>query len=213
MLPKIPPYLFDVYRPVSTWESFYLRTRWRLCPYELVVSLLPEKGIILDLGCGYGMLANLLALKSTARSVVGIDLNRERIRVAQRTVKNRENIAFHWGDIESLNTGKYDAIVMTDVLHHIGEPHITTLLKRASSLLHSTGMLIILDVDKKPIWKYSVAHAIDKSLNPKARLHYHSAGEMGQMLERHSITVEKIISAHRGLPLSDIIYLCTKQYP
>jgi len=211
MVPKIPSRILEVYKPVSLWESFYLRTRWRLCPYELVESLLPEMGRILDFGCGYGMLTNLLALRSPSRSVFGIDLNKKRIHVAQRSASNRNNITFHCGDIEGLEMAQFDAVVMTDVLHHIDDANVEILLEKINSCLRSEGILAILDVDKTPFWKFCITYVIDKLLNPRARLHYYTAQDMERLLRRLRLATEKIIRAHKGLPLSDIIYLCRKR--
>ncbi len=211
MLPKIPPYLLELYKPLSNWESFYLRTRWRLCPYELVESLLPQRGKILDVGCGYGLLANLIASKCRARSVVGIDLSASRVRVAKRSVKGRSNIMFLYGDVESLEIAQYDLVVMTDVLHHMDESKAKIVLERISFSLRRNGVLVILDVEKEPFWKFYITYVIDRFLNPEGRLYYRSVPEMGRLLQSFSLAVEKIIPADKGLPLSDIIYLCKKK--
>jgi len=211
MLAKIPSYILELYRPVSLWESFYLRTRWRLCPYELVESLLPEKGRILDFGCGYGMLTNLLASRSPLRSAFGIDLNKKRIHVAERSVRNRNNITFRCGDIKGLDVAQFDAVVMTDVLHHIDETNIKILLEKISSCLRSEGILAILDVDKTPFWKFCITYVIDKLLNLKTPLHYSGVRRIERLLEKFPLSIEKIIPADQGLPLSDIIYLCRKK--
>ena len=210
MLPKILPEVLEVYKPASIWESFYLRTRWRLCPYELVESLIPGKGKILDLGCGYGILANLLSLKSPSRSVVGIDLNDKRVGVAKRSVKNRKNIAFHCTAIENLKTTQYDAIVMTDVLHHIDETNVKQLLEIATSCLHYNGTLTILEVDRRPLWKFYFTYLIDRLLNPMSALHYRSMQGLIHLLEQFPLSIKKVTRSHKGLPLSDIIYFCKK---
>jgi len=210
VLPKIPKQVLEAYKPISIWESFYLRTRWRLCPYERVELLLPEKGKILDFGCGYGLLGNLLTLKCPSRSVVGIDLNKKRIRIAERSAKNRKNITFHYGDIERLEIAQFDAVVMTDVLHHIDDSNLKILLENINSRLRSDGILVILDVDKIPFWKFFVAFSIDRLLNPNEQLYFRSMSDMQRLFKPFPLKIEKIIHSHRGLPLSDIIYICKK---
>ena len=211
MLPRIPKQVLDTYTPVSIWESFYLRTRWRLCPFERVERLLPKKGKILDFGCGYGLLGNLLTLKGPSRSVVGMDLNKRRIRVAERSIKNRQNITFHYGDIEKLGIGQFDAVVMTDVLHHIDDSNLKILLENVNSRLRSNGILVILDVDKIPFWKFFIAFSIDRLLNPNRRLYFRSMSGIKRLLGPFPLEIENIIHSHKGLPLSDIIYICKKR--
>ena len=81
---------------------------------------------------------------------------------------------------------------------------------KITSLLRSNGTLAILDVDKKPFWKYVITYSIDKLLNPTKQLYYHSVNDMSRLLEGFPLTVKKVLRAHRGLPLSDIIYVYTK---
>ena len=107
MLSKIPPDLLELYRPMTSRESFYLRTRWRLCPFERVESLIPKEGSILDFGCGCGLLTNLLALRGPSRSVLAVDLDRDRIRVAERSVKDRKNVRFRCGDVDTLGPARF----------------------------------------------------------------------------------------------------------
>lgn len=213
MLPKIRPEVLEVYNPVSIWESFYLRARWRLCPYESVETLVPKSGKILDLGCGYGMLANLIALKSPSRSVIGIDLNDRRIRTAKRSINDRNNIVFHCLALESIEVSTYDAVVMTDVLHHIDDETVTKLLKTITSLLSDNGVLVILDVDRAPFWKFFITYFIDRLLNPLSQLNYRSIGALRRLIEQFPLNNEKIIQSHKGLPLSDVIYRYRKNLP
>ena len=213
MLPKIIPEVLEVYEPVSIWESFYLKTRWRLCPYEAVEALIPNALKILDFGCGYGMLANLIAIKKPSRSVVGIDLNCRRIRTAKHSIKNRTNIEFLCAAIEDLEAAQYDAVVMTDVLHHIDDISVKRLLRIVTSLLRDNGVLVILDVDRTPFWKFYITYLIDRVLNPLSPLYYRSIGELRRLLEEFPISIEKTIRSHKGLPLSGVIYCYRKYLP
>ncbi len=208
MLPKIPHSVLALYRPLSFEECFYLRTRWRLCPYDRVEALLPRASRILDFGCGYGMLANLAALKDPSRYVVGVDFNPHRLRVARRSIKSRGNIRFFHGSLDDIGGGPYDAVVMTDVLHHIDDAGVKALLDRMKSSLSPGGYLVILDVDKKPFWKFFITYLIDRFLNLTSPLHYRSRQEMGNLLGPAPLSIESIIPVHQGLPLADIIFLC-----
>lgn len=213
MLRSIPPSILDLYRPVSRWESFYLKTRWRLCPFELLDSWIPLKGRILDFGCGYGMLSNLLAERSPDRTVVGIDLNPTRIGVARRTVAGRKNIHFHLGDVESLDPSPFDAVVMTDVLHHIRNDQATILLGKIYRCLERDGLLAILDVDRRPLWKFCVTYGIDSMLNPTDRLWYRPLSRIQEILNSAGLQTERVIRADMGLPLADVLLLCRKSRP
>jgi len=207
MPPRIPIQILDTYRPLSLWESFYLRTRWRICPYGRIDSILPDSGKILDFGCGYGLLANYLVFKNPSRIVTGIDLSNKRIRTAKRSVRDRKNISFHCRSIERLGLAQYDAVVMTDVLHHINDTKLKLLLEIISSSLCNKGILAILDVDRKPFWKFCIAYLIDSILNPKDRFYYRSIREIQGLLNEYPFSQRKTCRADQGLPFSDVIYL------
>jgi len=210
MLPRIPLQLLARYKPLSPWESFYLRTRWRLCPFGLVESHVPQRGRILDFGCGYGMLSHFLALRSPGRRVLGIDLNRDRIRVARRSGEGHPEVSFQFGDVRDFQETSFDAVVMTDVLHHLDDDRVEVLLRIIRSCLSDRGSLVVLDVDRSPFLKFYTTYLIDRLLNPTRSLHYRSGPLLALLLGRAGFQVQEVIRADRGLPLSDVIYLCRK---
>jgi SAM-dependent methyltransferase len=211
MLSRIPLQLLERYRPLSTWETFYLRTRWRLCPFELVESYVPRKGRILDFGCGYGMLSNYLALKSAGRQILGIDLNRARIEVAKRSSKGHPEISFQLGDVRDFQGIPFDAVVMTDVLHHIDDGNVRVLLRIIRSCLSDHGTLVVLDVDRSPLRKFYTTYLIDRLLNLTRPLHYRSRNLLTLLLSQSGFWTRQVVPADRGLPLSDVVYLCRKE--
>ena len=211
MLSRIPLQLLERYKPLSTWETFYLRTRWRLCPFELVESHVPRTGNILDFGCGYGMLSNFLALKGRDRRVLGIDLNRERIEVAKRSSEAHPEVSFELGDVRDFQGTPFDAVVMTDVLHHIDNDKVRVLLRIIRSCLSDDGALVVLDVDRSPFRKFYTTYLIDRLLNLSRSLHYRSRDLLIHLLAQSGFYVQQVVAADRGLPLSDVIYLCAKE--
>ncbi len=210
MLTRIPLELLKRYQPLSAWESFYLRTRWRLCPFETVESHVPIKGRILDFGCGYGMLSNYLSLRSPGRRVLGIDLNQSRVEVAMRSSKGHPEVSFQLGDVRDFQGIPFDAVVMTDVLHHIDQERVRVLLGIMRSCLSEDGILVVLDVDRHPLRKFYTTYLIDRLLNLTRSLHYRSKEVLVHLLEGSGFQVRRVVPADQDLPLSDVIYLCRK---
>ena len=211
MLSRIPLQLLGRYKPLSAWESFYLRTRWRLCPFETVESHVPRKGRVLDFGCGYGMLTHFLALKSPDRQVLGIDLNEARIKVAKRSSKGHPEVRFRLGDVRDFHGIPFDAVVMTDVLHHIDRDKVRVLLRIIRSCLSDDGTLVVLDVDRSPLRKFYTTYLIDRLLNLTQSLHYRSRDLLTRLLAQSGFSVQQAVAADRDLPLSDVIYVCRKR--
>jgi 2-polyprenyl-3-methyl-5-hydroxy-6-metoxy-1,4-benzoquinol methylase len=202
LIKKIPKEILHKYRD----HRIYVRFRWRFCPYEQIESLAPKGGTILDFGCGCGMLANLLYLRNNKRKIIGIDSSIKRIEVAK---KSNSNITFLLGKAEDFKVMHFDASLMTDFLHHINYEAQVKLLKEIHKRLNKNGLLIIQDIENKPFGKYIIVWLADHFLNPGKRAYYRKAEEMVSLLSKTGFHVE-IIKADKGLPLSDIIYLCRK---
>ena len=58
--------------------------------YSRIESLVPRKGLIIDLGCGYGFFPNLLAYLSQERKIVGVELSKRKIKYADIGFTNTE---------------------------------------------------------------------------------------------------------------------------
>jgi 2-polyprenyl-3-methyl-5-hydroxy-6-metoxy-1,4-benzoquinol methylase len=156
------------------------------------------------------MLSNFLALKSQDRRVLGIDLNRARIEVAKRSSKDRRHLSFQLGDVRDFQGIPFDAVVMTDVLHHISDENVRVLLRLIRSCLSDEGTLVVLDVDRSPFRKFYTTYAIDRLLNLTRSLHYRSRALLMLLLGQSGFWVDQVVPADQGVPLSDVIYLCRK---
>jgi 2-polyprenyl-6-hydroxyphenyl methylase/3-demethylubiquinone-9 3-methyltransferase len=86
-------------------ERLFVRIRAALSDLAVLERHAPREGTILDLGCGHGLVANLLALGSPARRVRGIDIDPKKIEAARRTVRDRANIRFDVADALALAAG------------------------------------------------------------------------------------------------------------
>lgn len=206
---RIPQELFSLYSDLGAIVTWYVRLRWRVCPFEKIAQHVPLQGTIVDVGCGYGLLANLLALTSEERDIIGIDLSPRRIRAAQRTVKDRKNIKFLLQDANGLKVEKCNAFVMSDFLHHLPYGRQEELLAGCYQKLSKNGLLVMEEVDDKPHWKYQFNIIVDGLLNLGQRTYFRNSAEYLKLLSRIGFQI-KTEAAHKGLPLSDILYLCKK---
>ena len=145
----IPKNVLELYLGNSLPNIAYIYGRWLFNNFELIESLLPKDGKILDIGCGFGLLSNYAALKSAKREVIGVDLSRKRINVAKSSVNGRNNVMFKVEDVKNLTSVKFDAMIMTDFLHHINYDEQNKIIKYAYKNLKVGGTLIIKDVDKR----------------------------------------------------------------
>jgi SAM-dependent methyltransferase len=109
----------------------------------LIQQLPPHFENALEIGCGIGEFARLLATR--ARSVVAIDLSPQMIRLATSRSANYPNIEYLLGDVMSLAlpAEAYDCIVSMATLHHLP---LEEALRKIKDALKPNGVLIIHDL-------------------------------------------------------------------
>jgi len=130
------------------WIEWYLWVKIRIeKDYGIFHQHLPLSGTILDLGCGYGFLPYMLRLLSPARKLVGVDYDEQKIRVANHCVLRTEDIHFVHADVSQYPLDKYDAIVISDVLHYLPVGKQKDLIFKGIESLNAGGVMLIRDAD------------------------------------------------------------------
>ena len=209
MIKKIPSELYKLYSWQSFRASFYTRVRWRLCPFVAIEKYIPKKAVVLDVGCGYGLLANYLALMSPERDVVGVDLSTMRVNAARKTVGNRKNIRFERINVKDIQMKRYDAIVMSDFLHHLDYETQEELFNLCYEKLSPGGQLFFEEVDDRPLLKYWAAYFVDVILNIGEGIYFRNRKTYSKILRDIGFEVH-VEDLHKGIPWSDVIYICKK---
>lgn len=131
--------------PVLEW---YLRVKISLeKKYRFYDELLPKQGKIVDVGCGYGFMTNMLSYTSPEREIIGWDYDSEKINVAQEVAASNGNVKFQVKDIITENFEKADSFVFNDVLHYFPEIKQFEVLGKAVSCLSDKGSIVIRDAD------------------------------------------------------------------
>lgn len=185
----------------------YVRFRPWILPFEAIDRSLPQRGLIVDVGCGYGVLANLLALSAPDRFVLGIDRDPERIAVARKTVGARSNLAFLVADALHVPCAAWDGIVLTDFLHHLPLSEQDRFLAEARGRLRPGGVMAIREVGERPRWKRAMSRLADTFLYPGDRIAYRRPSELIACLERLGFAVEWLPD-HLGRPFCTYLYIC-----
>ena len=114
--------------------------------FKAVEAAAPASGRILDLGCGYGIVAHWLTLFAPERTVSGVDFDADKIRVAQATARFNPRVAFERRDI--LEWAEYpvcDCVLLCDVLHYFPLELKADVLRKIFAALRPGGCLIVRD--------------------------------------------------------------------
>ena len=132
--------------PLIEW---YLKIKLRLEKnYQLFHQLLPEKGKILDIGCGYGFMSYMLHFTSPQREIKGIDYDEEKIEVANNCFNKNGNINFVMADIINYPIEKSDGIILADMLHYLPPEKQEEVIEKCIKNLRPGGTLVIRDGNK-----------------------------------------------------------------
>jgi len=201
--------LFSIYKNLSGKDNLYLKIRYLINPMSAIEDIVPKEGRIYDLGCGAGLLSNMMALASEKRQVTGVDLSRKKIDIAQKSLGDRPNIEFRTADVLNFTFRNPDIIVMCDLLHHIPFQTQENLLRRLYNSLNKGGLLLIQDIDKTPFHKYIFALSVDKITSKMSTVYYRKSKNLENILKDIGFDVE-IIRLDKNYPIAAVAYRCIK---
>jgi ubiquinone/menaquinone biosynthesis C-methylase UbiE len=107
----------------------------------------PAQAVVLEVGCGTGVLTRVLARWPNVESVVGVDPAASLIKEARALASDLPNVTFHEADGRSLpfDDGAFDVVVFDSTLSHVPEPERA--LAEAFRVLRPNGWLGAFDGD------------------------------------------------------------------
>ncbi|WP_319587633.1 methyltransferase domain-containing protein [uncultured Desulfobulbus sp.] len=98
---------------------------------------------ILDIGCGYGVPACWCLEHLPGTTVIGVDPDPDRVRVASRAAGDRgQMIVGAAPDLPDLEQ-PVDVVLLLDMSHYLDEQQLAATLKRSRELLAAGGMLLV----------------------------------------------------------------------
>lgn len=194
----------------------YCVARFRIIHQRFLDELLqfmPQKGDVLELGCGFGLFALYFAQSHPGLSITGIDLNVGRIALARKAAETLHvhNVRFNDGDARQLSLHQqYDAIYMLDILHHIPPEDVGPLITTLKNHLKPNGILLIKDVDTRPRRKMYFTLALDVLMTRGEMPHYWPSAELITLLNGCGFQVFSYDMVDL-LPYSHRLYFCVQQ--
>lgn len=188
MQKKLKKKLFDLYSHTGFITRGYIGARMAIAGFDHILKRIPNEGAILDIGCGYGVLSNIIALSRPGVNILGVDNNVKRIRIAKSTMRGRNNISFEAGDAQTyLIKKKIDTVVFFDVLHHIPKDAQIAVLEDVLRSLPKNATVLVKEINTHPFWKYCINYIHDRMLNGLP-LHFRDAKEWQRVLKNAGFT-------------------------
>lgn len=185
-----------------TW--LYLALRKLVLPLEEIDKLIPQKGKVIDLGCGQGVIASYLARKSS-REVIGIDSD-----ISRLPKRAQKNLTFSQENLININLPKINGAVISDVLHHLEPEEQKTLLKKVYLALEKKGTLVIKEIDTGEFLRSRLSRFWDFVFYPKDKIYFNSARNLKNFLEKTGFSEIKISKPCRFFPGSTTLLECLK---
>jgi len=204
--------IFSAYGGIGR-GGFFSAYRWKVFPHSVVSKFIPDKGVVYDIGCGYGIFSIYLAHEKPGRQVKGFDFSSLRLSSARRAVKNLRlsNCVFFKEDVLKTKLEQCAGVVINDVLHHIPGWYLQKrLIEKVIKPIEPGGRLIIVDIDQQPRWKYYLGLVVDLTFYPGSCIAYPDKNRLRKFLENNGFYV-KILPLHQGRPYASIMYVAEKQ--
>jgi SAM-dependent methyltransferase len=145
---------WKVYKREPLPTRLHVAVRALTCPFSALMDRFPATGTLLDVGCGHGLLINLLARDPSRRHLKlhGVDHDSAKIDAARRTAG--AGVQFSTEGLRLFPEAFFDAVSMVDVLYTVRTSAWNELLQECLRVLRPGGGLIVKEVVDRPRWKY-----------------------------------------------------------
>lgn len=190
----------------------------------LSYPLLPDRGRLLDLGCGQGVLTALLRAAAdqhasgkwpaewpappSALVTRGVELSPRRVRIAKAALGSD---AVTQGDIRDTELPRCDAIVILDVLLYLDRDEQAAVLARCAEALNPDGLLILREADADGGLPFQITRWAERiACAARGRWHqpltYRPAAEWSELLSSLGFTTEALPMS-QGTPFANTLFI------
>jgi demethylmenaquinone methyltransferase/2-methoxy-6-polyprenyl-1,4-benzoquinol methylase len=138
------PRFFDdtttTYNRVAKWATYNKDNYWK---NEILSHIQQDSKSILELACGTGILTRKIVKKFPAAKIIGIDITKNYLDLAQKNLESYKNITFVHQDAEKLDLDmKFDCIVSSYIPKYC---NAKILVQKCVTHLNSGGKIILHD--------------------------------------------------------------------
>lgn len=146
----------------SNFDRGFVRWKMRLDRvFDILSSEDLGSGLVVDLGCGYGIALGFAAFCDPQRRILGCDLDSRRI-AAARQAFTAMNAEFSLGDVRTFEFSQASLIFIFDVLQYLTPTEQLALLERCTSALAPGGKLIFRIPDRGSKMTSRLSMAFDR---------------------------------------------------
>lgn len=185
-------------------------------PNTKVLSLIPDIGSVLDVGCYTGSLGKAIKLKDRARLVYGIEIDPDAAKIAR---KHYDKVVV--ADLDLLKktpfgNKRFDCVIMADILEHLKHPEkklllIKRMIKRNGILIISVPNFVFI-LNRLAILA-GVIRQVDSGIMDKSHLRLINKKIITKMVKDAGYRIEKIEGYFQTRPIFRFLGVLARLYP
>lgn len=130
--------------PVLEWHT-RIKARMDEELHEVLHARIARNAHVVDLGCGHGMVAQLLGWSAPERTVLGVDRDAEKVAIAAQATAHNKQMRFTVADLDTYEPPAADAFILKDVLHYLLPDGQKVLLQACAGRLNAGGSILVRD--------------------------------------------------------------------
>lgn len=219
------------YREAGRYAWSFARGKLRHDPvflFLLRAGLLPERGSLLDVGCGRGVLLSLLAAAKQQHAagrwprdwpappahlaLRGLDSHAARVQLAGRALGGSAQVELR--DLRDFEFAPCSVIVMLDVLLYLHAGEQERVLEKAAAALEPGGLLLLREPDAGAGLAFHATRCsalLEAALRGSfaQKLRCRSAGDWSAALARRGLAVDAQPMS-RGTPFANFLFVARK---
>ena len=141
---RSPRNVLKYYKHMEGLIRIYIRMKLKFDPmFKELGDLLSSPKRIIDIGCGYGVTTIWILDRFPESTVVGVEPDPERARIASNAIKNRGTVL--QGNAPDLPTlpENTDTVLMIDMAHYLSDHDLQLTLQKLFSKIKNDGNLIV----------------------------------------------------------------------
>jgi 2-polyprenyl-3-methyl-5-hydroxy-6-metoxy-1,4-benzoquinol methylase len=145
---------WTTYAKEPTTTRLHAVVRALTCPFGPLLERFPAQGAALDVGCGHGLLINLLARDPSHAGLTLCGIDHDAVKIEQARRSAPAGVEFSTRVLADFPESAFDAVSVVDVLYTVRREVWDEILVGCLRVLRPGGRLVLKEVVDRPRWKY-----------------------------------------------------------